>query len=52
MAVIPELKYFSATPVALRPSQTTLVAPRAKRQLAISREIPKNSLNILPQPLV
>ena len=52
MAVIPELKYFSAIPVALRPSQTTLVAPTAKRTLASSSEMPKNSLKILPQPLV
>ena len=42
MAVIPELKYFSATRL-LEAQPRRSLAPRAKRQLAISREMPKNS---------
>ena len=49
---MPLLMNFSATPVALRPNQMTPTAGRMKSRLPASKEIPRRSERIFPQPFV
>ena len=49
---MPLLMNFSATPVALSPNQMTPTAGRMKSRLPASKEIPRRSERIFPQPFV